>query len=62
MKANFLSSQVIELRQQESLPILESLCKWIHKAYIEMLPKSAIGKTFAYSIERWKQLMIYTPW
>jgi len=27
---------------------------------VEVLPKSAIGKALAYSIERWEQLMIYT--
>ncbi len=52
--------QVLELRQQEALPILEHLSKWMQQAYIEVLPKSAIGKALAYSIERWKQLMIYT--
>jgi transposase len=52
--------QVLELRQQEALPILESVGKWMQQAYVEVLPKSAIGKALAYSIERWKQLMIYT--
>jgi hypothetical protein len=50
---------VLKLRQQESLPILEALGKWMQQNYIEVLPKSAIGKALAYSIERWKQLMIY---
>jgi hypothetical protein len=52
-------ADVLALRQQEALPILESLGKWMKQAYIEVLPKSAIGKALAYSIERWPQLMIY---
>ena len=32
----------------------------MQQAYVEVLPKSAIGKALAYSIERWEQLMIYT--
>ena len=32
----------------------------MQQAYMEVLPKCAIGKALAYSIERWKQLMIYT--
>jgi transposase len=52
--------QVLQLRQQEAVPILEALGKWMQQTYIEVLPKSAIGKALAYSIERWKQLMIYT--
>ena len=51
---------VLKLRQQEAVPILESLGKWMQQAYVEVLPKSAIGKALAYSIERWEQLMIYT--
>jgi transposase len=51
---------VLKLRQQEAVPILEALGKWMQQAYFEVLPKSAIGKALAYCIERWKQLMIYT--
>jgi transposase len=51
---------VLKLRQQEAVPILEPLGKWMQQAYAEVLPKSAIGKALAYSIERWEQLMIYT--
>jgi hypothetical protein len=29
------------------------------KAYMEVLPKSAIGKALAYSIERWDTLSLY---
>jgi transposase len=52
--------QVLQLRQGEAVPIVEALGKWMQQTYIEVLPKSAIGKALAYSIERWKQLMIYT--
>lgn len=51
---------VLKLRQQEAIPILEALGKWMQQAYTEVLPRSAIGKALAYSIERWTQLMIYT--
>jgi transposase len=52
--------QILQLRQQEAVPILEALGKWMQQTYIEVLPKSAIGKALAYSIERWQQLMVYT--
>jgi hypothetical protein len=52
-------ADVLNLRQQEAIPILESLGAWMKKTYMEVLPKSAIGKALAYSIERWPQLMIY---
>jgi transposase len=52
-------ADVLKLRQQEAIPILESLGAWMKKTYMEVLPKSAMGKALAYSIERWPQLMIY---
>ena len=52
--------QLLQLRQQQAVPILESLGKWMKEAYLKTLPKSAIGKALGYSIARWKELMIYT--
>lgn len=51
--------QTTQVRQQISVPILESLSKWMKDQYIQTTPKSAIGKALAYSIERWKRLSIY---
>lgn len=52
--------QIKVLRSDQSLPILDALGKWMKGQYLEVLPKSAIGKALAYSIERWKRLSIYT--
>jgi transposase len=51
---------LLELRQQESLPVLTKLGQWMKEEYTKVLPKSPIGKALGYSIERWKELMIYT--
>lgn len=48
------------LRQQRSVPILVNLGSWMKSQYIEVAPKSAIGKALAYSIERWDRLSLYT--
>src|SRR3954453_9271160 len=53
------AEQLSQVRQSESLPILQSLGKWMKDEEIKVLPKSLIGKALAYSIERWQQLMIY---
>jgi transposase len=50
---------ILQLRQEKAIPILEALGKWMQKAYTEALPKSAIGMALAYSIQRWPRLMIY---
>lgn len=52
-------AQIYELRQKQSVPVLESLGKWMKDMYLKALPKSAIGKALGYSIERWPELMIY---
>jgi len=51
--------QRLALRKGEAVPVLESLGKWMKEQYMEVLPKSTIGKALGYSIERWKELMIY---
>lgn len=48
------------LRQERSVPVLEALGEWMKEQYLEVTPKSAIGKALAYSIERWQRLSIYT--
>ena len=56
----FTPQQLLELRQQEAVPVLEALGKWMKEAYIKALPKSSIGKALGYSIQRWPELMLYT--
>ena len=48
-----------ELRKEKSVPILESLSVWMKQQYMEVTPKSAIGKALVYSIERWNRLSLY---
>lgn len=54
------AEEVLQLRQEKAVPLLEALGKWMQQAYAEVLPQSAIGKALAYSIPRWTKLMIYT--
>jgi transposase len=55
----FTPQQLLELRAQEAVPVLEALGKWMKEAYIKALPKSVIGKALGYSIQRWPELMLY---
>jgi transposase len=52
-------AQIAQVRQQISVPLLESLGKWMREQYIEVTPKSAIGKALAYTLERWSRLSLY---
>ena len=49
-----------EVRRQKSVPLLQSLGKWMKDQYVQVTPKSSIGKALAYSIERWERLSVYT--
>jgi len=51
--------QILQLRQTEAVPVLESLGRWMKETYVKVLPKSAIGKALGYSISRWPELMLY---
>ena len=51
--------QILQLRQTEAVPVLESLGKWMKESYLKVLPASTIGKALGYSIERWGELMLY---
>lgn len=54
------AEQLLQLRQTESMPVLKSLGEWMQAEYVKVLPQSPIGKALGYSIQRWKELMIYT--
>jgi transposase len=47
------------VRSTEAAPILKGMELWMQKQYVQVLPKSAIGKALAYSIERWHKLSLY---
>jgi transposase len=50
----------LQLRQQQAVPVLKAFGKWMKEQYVQVLPKSTIGKALGYSIERWDELSIYT--
>lgn len=52
--------EIKEARQLESLPLLKALGSWMKEQYLQVLPKSSIGKALGYSIERWERLSLYT--
>jgi len=52
--------EVQAVRELKSRPILKSLGKWMKEQYMQVTPKSPIGKALAYSLERWNKLSLYT--
>lgn len=48
-----------DFRLKKALPIINTMGKWVVEQYQKVLPKSLIGKAFAYSINRWTELSNY---
>ena len=46
----------LELRQRESMPIVDSFHKWLVDSEKKVLPKSPIGKALRYSLKHWTGL------
>jgi transposase len=59
-EGNMPAGQILELRVQEALPVLQQLKTWLQANYSQVLPKSPIGKAIAYSLPRWDRLSLYT--
>jgi transposase len=47
------------VRSAKAAPILKGMWLWMQQQYLHVLPKSAIGKALAYSLERWHKLSLY---
>ena len=52
-------AQILVVRQEKAVPVLESFGKWMKEQYLQITPKSPIGKAIAYTLERWKRLSLY---
>ena len=57
---NLSVDEIKTVRQQQSVPILTSLGEWMKEQYMQITPKSTIGKALGYSIERWEKISLYT--
>lgn len=53
------AAQRKEYRLDNAFPLLEAFSKWLWENYAKVLPKSAIGKAMAYTMNRWEQLSNY---
>jgi len=47
-------------RQEQSVPLLTTLCQWLEKERPNVLPKSPIGEAFTYALNQWQALQRYT--
>jgi transposase len=55
--------QIRELRQKESVPILDGMGSWMRDEFYSkksVTPSSPIGKAMTYAMKRWDKLCLYT--
>ena len=52
--------EIVQLRQQEAVPVLQSLKQWMTEEYIKVRPASPIGKAMAYCLPLMDKLTVYT--
>jgi transposase len=55
----FTPVERFDVRQEESLPILNRMHVWLKENMLHVTPQSAIGKAMSYSLSRWDKLMVY---
>jgi transposase len=54
------SAERLRLRQEKSVPLLESFRKWLLAQQAQVLPKSPIAKAINYVLNQWEALTRYT--
>lgn len=50
----------LEIRQSQSLPILNQLKTWLDKSLHSTVPKSKLGEALAYLANNWEKLQVFT--
>lgn len=53
-------AEIIKLRTEKALPVIETLKKWLMAAKPGVLPKSPMGKAIDYTLPRIEALRVYT--
>jgi transposase len=54
------SAERLKLRQEKSVPLLQSFHKWLLAQKVQVLPKSPIAKAINYVLNQWEALNRYT--
>ena len=56
---HFSHEERYNLRQRESVPMLDEIKAWLDTEALQVLPKSTLGKAIGYMLGRWKYLKRY---
>ena len=56
---NYDIFQRLDLRQEKSVAVLQSIHLWLKEKITVVTPSSAIGKAISYALPRWERLMLF---
>ena len=59
-EASYSHEQICQLRQQQALPLLDQLKKWLDTNVAATLKNSPIGEAIRYALNIWDRLLVYT--
>src|SRR5262249_25587528 len=59
-KLDFNDVQKLQMRQDLSVPILETFRRWLEAQRPDVLPKSPLGEAIGYALNNWAALSRYT--
>jgi hypothetical protein len=59
LKKNFKADEILKMRQEKALPIMNNLEKYILDKRNHVVPKSSIGMAINYALNLWKRLKVY---
>jgi hypothetical protein len=54
-----VASEKYRLRQEKTLPLLNSFKVWLDESALQVPPKTALGKAIGYTIRQWHKLIRY---
>lgn len=54
------AAERLRLRKEKAVPLLTSLCHWLHEQKAQVLPKSPIAAAINYVLNQWEALQRYT--
>ncbi|EWH08041.1 transposase, partial [Catenovulum agarivorans DS-2] len=53
------AAQKQNIRQKDTVPLLEQYKRWLEKSLLNTLPKSKLGEAINYSLNQWDKLVRY---
>jgi transposase len=56
---NLSTEERLQLRVEQSSPIIDEMKAWLDATVLEVPPKSLIGKAIVYALSRWKGLTVF---